>query len=56
MSNIFIDFAGIFHVKDDLWRFIDTMDGHKKIIVFTIDSEKDSNEFYASKPQEFKNF
>ena len=44
MSNIFIDFAGIFHVKDDLWRFIDTMEGHKKIIVFTIDSEKDSND------------
>ena len=40
MSNVFIDFAGVFHVKDDLSRFIDTMEDHQKVIVFTIDSEK----------------
>ena len=39
MSNIFIDFAGIFHVKDDLWRFIDTMEDHQKVLIFTINSE-----------------
>lgn len=41
MSNVFIDFAGIFHVKDELWRFIDTMEEHQKVIVFTIDSKSD---------------
>lgn len=41
MSNVFIDFAGIFHVKDELWRFIDTMGEHQKVIVFTIDSKSD---------------
>ena len=41
MSNVFIDLAGIFHVKDDLWRFIDTMGDHQKVIVFTINSKND---------------
>ena len=36
MSNIFIDFAGIFHVKDDLFRFIDTMEDHQKVLIFMI--------------------
>ena len=35
MSNVFIDFAGIFHVKDDLFRFIDTMEDHQKVLIFT---------------------
>lgn len=39
MSNVFIDFAGIFHVKDDLFRFIDTMEDHQKVLIFTINSE-----------------
>ena len=39
MSNVFIDFAGIFHVKDDLWRFINTMEDHQKVLVFTINGE-----------------
>ena len=65
MSNVFIDFAGIFHVKDDLFRFIDTMEDHQKVLIFTINSENDFNteatidkktEFTPSKPQEFKNF
>ena len=51
MSNVFIDFAGIFHVKDDLFRFIDTMEDHQKVLIFMI-----LKMFYASKPQEFKNF
>ena len=41
MSNVFIDFAGIFHVKDDLFRFIDTMEDHQKVLIFTINSEND---------------
>ena len=66
MSNVFIDFAGIFHVKDDLFRFIDTMEDHQKVLIFTINSEQFKiirsekkmilKMFYASKPQEFKNF
>ena len=56
MSNVFIDFAGIFHVKDDLFRFIDTMEDHQKVLIFTINSENNLKLFYASKPQEFKNF
>ena len=50
MSNVFIDFAGIFHVKDDLFRFIDTMEDHQKVVKMILKM------FYASKPQEFKNF
>lgn len=41
MSNVFIDFAGIFHVKDDLFRFINTMGDNQKVLVFTINSEND---------------
>ena len=41
MSDVFINFAGIFHVKDDLWRFINTMEDHQKVLVFTINSEND---------------
>ena len=41
MSNVFIDFAGIFHVKDDLFRFIDTMEDHQKVLILTINSEND---------------
>ena len=28
MSDVSITYAGIFHVKDDLWRFINTMEDH----------------------------
>ena len=41
MSNVFIDFAGIFHVKDDLCKFIDTMEDHQKVLIFTINDEND---------------
>ncbi len=41
MSDISITYAGIFHVKDDLWRFINTMEDHQKVLVFTINSEND---------------
>ena len=36
MSDVSITYAGIFHVKDDLWRFINTMEDHQKVLVFTI--------------------
>ena len=38
MSDVSITYAGIFHVKDDLWRFINTMEDHQKVLVFTINS------------------
>ena len=41
MSDVFINFAGIFHVKDDLWRFVNTVEDHQKVLVFTINSEND---------------
>lgn len=41
MSDVFINFAGIFHVKDDLWRFINTVEDHQKVLVFTINGEDD---------------
>ena len=39
MSDVSITYAGIFHVKDDLWRFINTMEDHQKVLVFTINGE-----------------
>lgn len=41
MNNDSIKYAGIFHVKDDIWRFINTMGEHDKVIIFTINNKKD---------------
>lgn len=41
MSDVVINFAGIFQVKDDLWRFVNTIDEHQKVLVFTVNSKQD---------------
>ena len=56
MSDVSITYAGIFHVKDDLWRFINTMEDHQKVLVFTINGENNIKSIFVLKLLEFKNF
>ena len=49
MSDVSITYAGIFHVKDDLWRFINTMEDHQKVKTIL-------KVFFVLKLLEFKNF
>ncbi len=56
MSDVSITYAGIFHVKDDLWRFINTMEDHQKVLVFTINGENNIKSIFRIETSEFKNF
>ena len=48
MSDVSITYAGIFHVKDDLWRFINTMEDHQKVLVFTINGENNIKSIFPA--------
>ncbi|MCI6858915.1 MAG: sporulation initiation factor Spo0A C-terminal domain-containing protein [Eubacterium sp.] len=41
MNDVTVNFAGIFHVKDDLWEFVNNMDEHEKVIIFTVGNDRD---------------
>lgn len=56
MSDISITYAGIFHVKDDLWRFINTMEDHQKVLVLQLMVKTTLKVFFVLKLPEFKNF
>lgn len=56
MSDVSITYAGIFHVKDDLWRFINTMEDHQRYLFLQLMVKTILKVFFVLKLLEFKNF